>query len=63
MKQQISGKSFSERKVGLWTPWGILRLPDPDNAEHEPRRRLPALRGRSGGGARPVRVRDLEPLA
>lgn len=67
MKQQISGTPFSEAKLGLWTPWGILRLPEteaePDNTGREQRRRLAGVPLRPLGGERSIRARDREPLS
>lgn len=67
MKQQISGTPFSDAKLGLWTPWGVLRLPETeakaDKTGREQRRRLARERLRPAGGALPIRARDREPLS
>lgn len=44
MKREISEAARPGRKVDLWTPWGILRLTDPEDAarqERKPRRHTP----------------------
>lgn len=67
MKQQLSGTPVSDAKLGLWTPWGVLRLPETeteaDRIGREQRRRLARERLRPAGGARPIRARDREPLS
>lgn len=40
MKRQISGTSLPGRKTGLWTPWGVLRLAEPDRPERDTERNL-----------------------
>ena len=62
MKREISEAARPGRKVDLWTPWGILRLTDPEDAKRQdrkPRRHVPA---RPAGDAS-ARDRDAAPRA
>ena len=69
MKREISEATLPGRKIDLWTPWGILRLTDPEDAAKERRKRLPRAWTRPAGDMpvherpvheRPARERDAE---
>ncbi len=62
MKRQISEAALPGRKVDLWTPWGILRLTDPEDAAKEERKPLPRVWMRPAGDM-PAREGDAETRA
>jgi len=62
MKRQISETALPGRKVDLWTPWGILRLTDPEDAAR-PERQPRAPVWMRPAGDRPVREREVETRA
>ncbi|MCO5145212.1 MAG: hypothetical protein M9895_03410 [Aquamicrobium sp.] len=67
MKREISEAALPGRTVDLWTPWGILRLTDPDDAARPERKPRPRLWMRPAGERpvheRPTRERDIETRA
>lgn len=48
MRRDFSEAPLPERKVGLWTPWGVVRL-DARDAGADDARRLAAPPPRAGG--------------
>lgn len=67
MKRQISEAALPGRKVDLWTPWGILRLTDTEDAAKDERKPLSRVWMRPVGDMpvdkRPARERDAETRA
>lgn len=64
MKREISEAALPGRKVDLWTPWGILRLTDPEDATRQERKPRPRVWMRPAGDVsvheRSTRERDVE---
>jgi hypothetical protein len=72
MKREISEAALPGRTVDLWTPWGILRLTDPEDAARQERKPRPRVWMRPAGDMpvherpvheRPARERDIETRA
>lgn len=41
MNRQACDITLPRRKIGLWTPWGLLNVADPERAPERPSRRRP----------------------
>ncbi|RIK84288.1 MAG: hypothetical protein DCC69_12675 [Hyphomicrobiales bacterium] len=62
MKPNISETSRTEKRVELWTPWGVLRLTRSQEAARKRREPLPGA-WVPPVAARPAREQDFEPRA
>lgn len=58
MKTGLSGTPRTEKRVELWTPWGVLRLSRAEDAARAPRKPQPAAW--APPAAAPARERDFE---